>query len=100
MEVVDRPDLDRFEVEVDGEIGVAAYRLRGDTITFTHTEVPEPLRGRGVGKALADAALRSARDRELKVVALCPFIAAYLRSHPEFRSLAAAPDDAAPDDAA
>ena len=30
----------RFETRVDGQLAIAAYRRSGDTITFTHTEVP------------------------------------------------------------
>jgi predicted GNAT family acetyltransferase len=42
-----------------------------------------------VGDALARAALDSARQRGLKVVALCPFIAAFIRKHVEYHDLAA-----------
>lgn len=87
MEIVDNPARSRFEVAIGDEIAVVGYRLRGDTITFTHTEVPEALRGRGVGEALARAALDSARQRNLKVVALCPFMAAFTRRHSEYQDL-------------
>ena len=38
--VRDNPEARRFEISVDGKLaGFAQYRLSGDRITFTHTEV-------------------------------------------------------------
>jgi hypothetical protein len=89
LEIRDNPERSRFEANVGAGVAVAEYRLEGDRITFTHTEVPEAARGQGVGEALAKAALDAARARSLKVVARCPFMAAYLRRHSEYASLAA-----------
>lgn len=85
MEIKDNTGESRFEVEVDGSLAVAEYVLEGQTITFTHTVVPSALEGRGVGSALAKAALTSARERGLTVVPQCPFIRGYLEKHPELR---------------
>ena len=41
--VVDNRDASRFELVVDGQTAVAEYRRSGQTIDFTHTEVPEAL---------------------------------------------------------
>src|SRR5262249_16518978 len=79
--------LHRFELDADGHTGVAYYQLAPGVITFTHTEVPQELSGRGVGSALARGALEFVRAQGLKVVAKCPFISAYLDKHPEFNDL-------------
>jgi predicted GNAT family acetyltransferase len=47
-----------------------------------HTEVPEELRGRRVGDTLVKAALEAGRAAGLRIVAVCPFVRAYLRKHP------------------
>jgi predicted GNAT family acetyltransferase len=52
-------------------------------IMFTHTEAPENLGGRGLGGALIRAGLKSARERGLKVLPVCPFFAKYIKEHPE-----------------
>ena len=78
-----------FELEVDGYRAVAAYQLEGDKIVFTHTRVPSAIEGRGVGGKLVRGALDTARDRGLKVVPHCPFVAAYIGRHPEYRALLA-----------
>ena len=54
---------------------------------FTHTEVFDAYEGKGVGSALARGALDDVRARGGRLVALCPFIAAYLERHPEYADL-------------
>ena len=93
--VSDNPVEHRFEVEVDGVRALAAYRMEGDTIVFTHTEVPPELEGRGVGSTLVHAALTSARERNLKVVPQCSFVAHYMRKHPETQNLLLVPGEGA-----
>lgn len=89
IDVVDNPARRRYEAEVEGELAVANYDRSGDTVRFTHTEVPERFRGRGIGDALARGALERVRDSGSKVVADCAFMAAYIGRHPEFQDLLA-----------
>jgi predicted GNAT family acetyltransferase len=89
-EVQDNPAKNRFEIIVDGYTALAAYRLKPGVITFTHTEVPKELGGRGIGSQLAKGALDQVRARGLKVVPLCPFIKAYIEKHPAYQDLLAA----------
>jgi predicted GNAT family acetyltransferase len=86
-DVRDNPALNRFELDVDGHTAVSYYRLSPGVITFMHTEVPHELEGHGVGSRLVRGALEAARARGLKVVAKCPFVAAYMAKHPEFNDL-------------
>jgi predicted GNAT family acetyltransferase len=88
-EVRDAGERRRFEAFVDGELaGFAEYTLGKDLIVFPHTEVDPAFEGKGVGGALARAALDSARERGLAVLATCPFIAGWMRRHPEYLDLA------------
>jgi predicted GNAT family acetyltransferase len=86
-EVKDNPEKNQFELIIDGHVALAAYRLKPGVITFTHTEVPKELGGRGIGSQLAKGALDQARARGLKVVPLCPFIKAYIEKNPAYQDL-------------
>jgi predicted GNAT family acetyltransferase len=88
MDVRDNRAEQRFELTVDGAIAIAAYERDDDAIVFTHTVVPEALRGEGVGSRLIAGALAQVREQGLKVVPQCPFVAAYLRDHPDAATLA------------
>ncbi len=89
-EVVDVPEASRYELRLGGRlVGLAAYRRREGRITFTHTEVDEPREGQGFGTRLVAAALENAAREGLEVVPLCPFIAYYIKEHPEFEEFVA-----------
>jgi len=82
VHVSDNAELNRYEVFVDGTLaGFAQYRLRDGRITMFHTEVEPAYGGQGVGSRLVKVALDDVRDRGLKVVPTCPFVAAYARDH-------------------
>lgn len=78
-EVTDNRARGRYELEEDGHVAFAEYRLEGDRIVFPHTVVPDELGGRGVGTRLVKAALADARRQGLEVVAQCSFVAAVVK---------------------
>jgi uncharacterized protein len=89
--VTDNRERSRYELTVEGHTAFAAYRIDGDVITFTHTVVPPELEGRGVASRLILYSLTDVQTRGLGVIAKCPFVAAYIRKHPEWAELLAQP---------
>lgn len=87
INVVNNEAENRFEVQLGAEIAVAEYMREESSIVFTHTFVPTEFEGRGIGSLLARTALDFAREKHLRVVPLCPFIAGYIREHQEYVSL-------------
>jgi predicted GNAT family acetyltransferase len=87
--ILDNPEKSRFETTVEGHLAEVVYRLEDQQIVLVHTFVPEELAGRGIAGQLAETALNSARQRGLKVVAQCPYIAKYIQKHPEHQDLLA-----------
>jgi uncharacterized protein len=79
----------RYEFGIDGQTAIAVYRPAPGILTFTHTEVPAALRGRGVGSRMMRAVLTDVRAQGLKVVPRCPFVADYIERNPEFADLLA-----------
>lgn len=90
VRVVKNAEASRYEAYVGIELaGFATYVVRPDVIVFTHTEVDDAFEGKGVGSKLAYGALTDVRAHGQTIVPLCPFIAAYIRRHEEFRDLIA-----------
>ena len=56
-------------------------------IYLTHTEVPRELEGRGIGSQLVEKTLQDIERQGLRLVPLCPFVAAYIKKHPEWRRI-------------
>jgi len=80
--VIDNLEAGRFEVTVDGEIAFLDYQRTPQALVLVHTEVPPPLQGRHLADALAKAAIDRGHAEGLAIVAVCPFVKAYLRKHP------------------
>jgi predicted GNAT family acetyltransferase len=82
--VRDNPEQLRYEILRDGELlGEILYRTKPGAVVLVHTEVAPSAEGEGVGSRLVAGALEDIRSRGLRVVPICPFVAAYIRRHPE-----------------
>jgi uncharacterized protein len=86
--VVRNENQHRYEAVIDGAVaGFAQFRSKPGQAIFWHTEVDPAYEGKGVGSVLARHALDDVRARGEQVVAQCPFIAAYIKRHPEYADL-------------
>lgn len=85
-QVVDNPALRRFELEIEGsdDPAVAYYRVDGDRVILTHTEVPQAFSGRGIASRLAAGVFDLIRASGRKAVPRCPFLGAFAARHPEY----------------
>lgn len=86
-DVTNNESKSRYEATIDGKTAFSAYLRDGDTITFTHTEVPPELEGKGIAGAIVKHALDDARAQKLGVKAACAYVASYVRRHPEYEDL-------------
>ena len=78
----------RYELRSGGEtIGEATYHWDQGRVVMDHTVVDTARREKGLGSALAHGALDDLRERGLRVVPQCPFIAAFIDEHPEYQDL-------------
>lgn len=75
----------QFEYEENGEIARLEYRFYKKNIAMMHTVVPEALQGKGIASALAAEAFAFAKESKKKVMVYCPFVAKYIKKHPELR---------------
>jgi hypothetical protein len=86
--VRDAPDRSRFEIIVDGRVaGFSEYHSRPGRIVFTHTEVDGAYQGRGLAGRLIRAALDASRRKGLEVTPRCPYVADFIRRHPDYLDL-------------
>ncbi|MFB9908070.1 GNAT family N-acetyltransferase [Allokutzneria oryzae] len=86
--VTEVPERHRFEARLNGSLaGHVEYARLGGKILLTHTEVDGAFEGKGVGGELARTALDSARANGLVVRPLCPFVAGWIRRHPDYVAL-------------
>ncbi|MBZ7923147.1 N-acetyltransferase [Ensifer adhaerens] len=78
----------RYSTVVEGHTGEMTYsRTSPQLIIVDHTLVPDALRGKGVGQALAKHAIEEARKGGWKIIPLCPFMKAQAMRHPEWQDV-------------
>jgi uncharacterized protein len=78
-------ESDRFTITVDGQqVGLTEFAERDGQRIFTHTEVDDNFEGRGLATILVDEALQATREAGLRIVAVCPMVAAFVEKHHEF----------------
>jgi len=77
----------QFEWHIDGKIASIEYFTEGKKIYLTHTEVPESLRGNGIGTKLIKQTLDYIKKHHLVLVPQCSFVSAYVDSHTEWHSI-------------
>lgn len=88
--VTDNPSASRYELHLGGELaGFVEYRLRQhDTvISLMHTQVEPAFQGNGLATHLARFSLDDARERGLAVLPFCPYIATWIKKHPDYTDL-------------
>jgi hypothetical protein len=86
-DIINNKTQHRFELAVDGHVAMSYYEIADGVITFIHTEVPPELGGKGIGSKLIKGALDQVRADGLKVIAMCPFVKAYLEKHSDYADL-------------
>jgi len=75
----------QFTISVDGKtVGLEAFAERDGQRVFYHTEIDDAFGGRGLGTVLIAEALAATRADGLRIVAVCPMVAGYVKKHPEF----------------
>ncbi|WP_089173305.1 GNAT family N-acetyltransferase [Bosea sp. AS-1] len=84
MDVVEKPEQNRFELALDGGTALVAYRVDGNRLVLIHTEVPEEFSGQGIGSRLAKGVFELIRASGRKAVVRCPFLKAWIAKHPEY----------------
>lgn len=78
-----------FLAKMDGQkAGLMTYSWAGeDRIIIDHTEVEPAYNGKGVGKELVYKAVEFAREKNLKIIPLCPFAKAMFQKNEDIRDV-------------
>lgn len=78
-----------FFIDVDGkQAGLMTFVFAGDDkIIIDHTEVDTAYNGKGFGKILVQKAVEFAREKNLKIIPLCPFAKSVIDKTPKFQDV-------------
>ena len=85
--LINNTEAKRYEMHIEGLTPRIEYIMAKDKIYLTHTEVPKELEGKGIGSALVKKVLEDIEKKDLTLVPMCPFVAMYIKRHPEWKKL-------------
>lgn len=83
FDIIHESDRSRFVVETPSGTAEITYRLDDRILALTHTGVPKEEGGKGIAGQLTKAALDWARAQGYSVDPQCPYVAGYIKRHPE-----------------
>lgn len=86
-QLIDNQSANRYELHFEGHVPKIDYIKAQNQIYLTHTEVPKALEGKGIGSAIVKLALEDVEKKGLSLVPLCPFVAQYIKRHPEWKRI-------------
>lgn len=90
--IVNQNETDfRFEVPTLDGIAYVDYRWSGEMLMLLYIFVPVSLRGKGISSILLEHVLKYTKEKKVKIKVFCPYIAKYIRMHPEHQGLLAQP---------
>ena len=75
-EIQHYPDLKIFVMKVGDDFARIKYEEKGNCFYLTHSEVPEHLRGKGIGKELVEKTFDYLHHNKIKAIAVCSYIRA------------------------
>jgi len=88
MHIEHTPATHRFVAHLPEGHGVLVYRMASkDIMEVLSTQVPPSARGRGIGGALVEAALKHARVHKFRVIPTCWYVGTWVDRHPEYREV-------------
>ena len=90
IKTLQNKEKNRFELIIEGQVAFIDYILntKGE-IFLTHTEVPKALEGKGIASKMTKEVFEWIEENDLKLFPLCPYIIAFMRKHPEYKSMLA-----------
>ncbi len=86
-ELIDNTAAKQYELVVDGKRPRIEYIAVKDKIYLTHTEVPKELEGKGIASKMVLMVLEDIKSKNLTLIPMRPFVAMYIKRHPEWREL-------------
>ncbi len=86
--LINNENAKQYELEAEGLKARIEYIIaKNNVIYLTHTEVPSQLEGKGIGSTIVKLALEDIKSREMQLMPLCPFVAAYIKRHEEWNEI-------------
>ena len=89
MSIIDDKLRKRFELDVDGQVVFAEYKVENSVLYITYVEAPPALRGTGAASSLMEGIVKFAQNKKMRIHPICSYAVSWLRRHDEYQELLA-----------
>lgn len=87
LSIIHNLSENRFEYRTVDTVAFCEYKVVGNVWYFSHTLVPDSMRGQGVAARLVETALNYVDEQHGRVVPKCSYMADYIKKKPNFAHL-------------
>ena len=87
LEVNDKNGYFHIDIDSKTEAKMTFIFAGSDKIIIDHTEVNEGHNGKGFGKMMVEKAVEFAREKNIKIIPLCPFAKSVFDKTPTFKDV-------------
>lgn len=87
MEIEHQKEQNRFILNVNGAIAKVDYVLKNNKMYLTYSEVPNALRGQGIGKQLVKKTFEKLTEEGYKAVAVCSYVKLIAQRSEKWKSI-------------
>ncbi|MBX2820355.1 MAG: N-acetyltransferase [Rhodothermaceae bacterium] len=84
LNIINNEKAKQYEADLGSAKAKIEYIPTKKMIVFTHTEVPREYEGQGVANKMIRHVLDEARENNMQVHPMCPFVKLFIRRHPEY----------------
>lgn len=79
--MLDNKEKSRFELEFDGHISYADYKIEEKNLYINYVFAPSELRGTGASGKLMRQILEFSKEHDFEIKPICSYAAAWLRKN-------------------
>lgn len=87
MEIIHQKEKNRYVLKINDDMAIVEYVIKNHKMYLTHSEVPENLRGQGIGKILVTKTFEKLTSEGYKAVAVCSYVKAIAQRSEKWKSI-------------
>lgn len=87
MDIEHQKENNRYILKVNDDFAKIDYIIKNNVMYLIHSEVPQNLRGKGIGKILVEQTFEKLTQQGYKAIAVCGYIKSIAKRSEKWKSI-------------